>query len=66
MYLTTIARCHIMGARARRNLRMKNAIVNMAKAFAKLLDAYYAEYDTATSALMVALADWVKANGGEI
>jgi hypothetical protein len=47
-------------------ISMKNAIVNMTKAFAKLLDAYYAEYDHTTSALMVALADWVKANGSEI
>jgi hypothetical protein len=45
---------------------MKKALVNLAKALAQTLDAYYAEYDRETSALMVALADWVRANGGEI
>jgi hypothetical protein len=45
---------------------MKKALVDMAKAFARLLDSYYDSYDRETSALMTALADWVKKNGGEI
>jgi hypothetical protein len=45
---------------------MKKALVTMAKAFAQLLDAYYLNYDREISALMVALADWVRANGGEV
>jgi hypothetical protein len=41
---------------------MKSALVAMAKAFAQMLDAYYASYDRETSDLMRALADWVRAN----
>lgn len=47
---------------------MKKALVDMVKALARLIDSYYdrTSYDRETSALMSALADWVKKNGGEI
>lgn len=41
---------------------MKKAIATLCKALAQILDAYYAEYDRETSALMTALADWVTKN----
>ncbi len=44
---------------------MLKALVDMAKAFARLLDSYYFQHDRETSALMTALADWVSKNGGE-
>ncbi len=45
---------------------MQKALVDIAKAFARLLDAYYQTYDRETAAVMSALADWVRKNGSEI
>lgn len=41
-------------------------LIGIAIAFARLIDQHYVVYDDATSRLLVALADWVKHNGGEI
>lgn len=41
---------------------MQAALVNMAKAFAQLLDAYFNSWDRETSDLMRSLAAWVEKN----
>lgn len=41
---------------------MKNALVNMAKAFGQMLDAHYMTFDRETNELITALANWVEKN----
>ena len=41
---------------------MKVAIVSLVRGLGQLLNAYYAEFDGPTSALINAITDWLQAN----